>query len=208
MGVRALGPGRLVIASHNAGKVTEVGDLLRPFGVDSVSAAMLGLAEPAETGTSFVENARIKAHAAARAANLPALADDSGLSVAALDGAPGVYSADWAERQWFEGSPGRDWYLAMGKIEGRLAQLGAHADRSAWFSSVLVLAWPDGDEQLFEGRVNGHLIWPPRGERGFGYDPIFIADGMDRTFAEIDPAEKNRISHRADAFTKLVAALF
>ncbi len=198
----------LLIATHNAGKLKEISALLAPFGVDCVSAGELGLPEPEETGSSFAENALIKARAATLASGHPALADDSGLSVAALQGRPGVYTADWAERQWFEGEKGRDWYMAMGKIEGMLAQLGPLVDRSAWFSCVLALAWPDGDSAAYEGRINGSLTWPPRGTMGFGYDPVFVPKGHSRTFAEFDPAEKHRISHRADAFAKLVADQF
>lgn len=206
--MQRLGSGKLVIATHNAGKLKEISALLAPHGVDCISAGSLGLPEPAETGTTFVENALIKARAAAVSSGLPSLADDSGLSVAALDGRPGVYSADWAERQWFEGEPGRDWHMAMGKIEGLLAAKGAGAPRDAWFSCVLALAWPDGEHALYEGRVDGTLAWPPRGERGFGYDPIFVPNGRDVTFAEMDPDEKHRISHRADAFAKFVAGQF
>lgn len=205
--------GKLVIATHNAGKLREIAALLAPYGLDCVSAGALGLPEPAETGTSFVENALLKAHAAAQASGLPALADDSGLSVAALDGRPGVYTADWAERQWFEGNPGkewagRDWYLAMGKVEGLLAEQGPDVDRSCHFSCVLAIAWPDGTSVVYEGRADGAITWPPRGSVGFGYDPVFVPRGGTLTFAEIDPAEKHRISHRADAFAKLVAAQF
>ncbi len=199
---------KLVIATHNTGKLKEIAALLNPYGVECVSAGALGLAEPAETGTTFVDNALIKARAAAQATQLPALADDSGLSVAALDGRPGIYTADWAERQWFEGEAGRDWYMAMGKVEGKLAEQGAGVDRTAWFSCVLALAWPDGGHAVFEGRADGSLTWPPRGTMGFGYDPVFVPDGFEQTFAELDPAEKHRISHRADAFAKLVSALF
>lgn len=205
---RTLTPGRLVIASHNAGKVREITALLGPYGMEPVSAGALGLPEPAETGTSFAENARIKALASATAAGLPALADDSGLEVAALGGRPGVYTADWAERQWFEGPKGRDWYLAMGKVEGLLAQIGPDADRSAAFVCTLCLAWPDGEMALFEGRVAGTLVWPPRGTLGFGYDPVFQPLGATQTFAEMPPEEKHAISHRARAFEALVAALF
>jgi XTP/dITP diphosphohydrolase len=166
------------------------------------------LPEPAETGRTFVENALIKARAAAEASGLTALADDSGLSVAALDGRPGVYTADWAERQWFEGSPGRDWYMAMGKVEGMLQTLGRDAQREAWFSCTLALAWPDGEHMVYEGRADGVLTWPPRGTMGFGYDPVFVPAGREHTFAELDPEEKHRISHRADAFAKLVADQF
>jgi len=205
---RRLGSERLVIATHNAGKLKEIAALLAPYGVDCVSAGELGLPEPAETGTTFIENALIKARAAAEAARLPALADDSGLSVAALDGRPGVYTADWAERQWFEGPPGRDWYMAMGKVEGLLCEQGPDVDRGCWFSCVLAIAWPDGETVVYEGRVDGSFTWPPRGDRGFGYDPVFLPNGGTRTFAEIDPEEKHRISHRADAFARLVSAQF
>ena len=205
---RRLGPGALVIATHNAGKVAEISALLAPFAMDCLSAGSLGLAEPAETGTTFVANALLKAQAAADASGLPALADDSGLSVAALDGRPGVYTADWAERQWFEGSPGRDWFMAMGKVEGLLQAQGPDTPREAWFSCVLALAWPDGEQAVYEGRVDGTLIWPPRGAMGFGYDPVFVPAGSTLTFAELPVAEKHRISHRADAFAKLVADQF
>ena len=205
---RKLLPGQLVIASHNAGKVREIRALLAPFGIEPVSAGELGLAEPEETGTSFAENALLKARASAQASGLPALADDSGLCVAALGGAPGVYTADWADTQTFEGAPGRNWYMAMGKVEGKLAQLGPDADRSAYFTCTLAIAWPDGQQEIFEGRVQGSLTWPPRGTLGFGYDPVFVPKGRTETFAELDPEEKHAMSHRADAFRKLVAAVF
>jgi len=205
---RRLGPGKLVIATHNAGKLKEIAALLAPCGLECISAGALGLPEPAETGTTFVENALIKARAAAEASGLPALADDSGLSVAALDGRPGVYTADWAERQWFEGPPGRDWFMAMGKVEGMLAEKGPATSREAAFHCVLAIAWPEGDSAVYEGRAEGSLTWPPRGTMGFGYDPVFVPRGDERTFAELDPEEKHRISHRADAFAKLVAEQF
>lgn len=208
MSHRKLLPGKLVIASHNAGKVKEIRALLAPFGIEPVSAGELGLPEPNETGTTFAENALLKAHASAQASGLPALADDSGLSVASLGGAPGVYTADWAEKQPYEGGPGRDWYMAMGKVEGKLAELGLETDRSAYFICTLALAWPDGHSEVFEGRVNGTLAWPPRGTMGFGYDPVFVPVGREQTFAELDPLEKHAMSHRADAFAKLVAAVF
>jgi len=206
--IRRLGSGSLVIATHNAGKLTEIGALLQPHGVKCLSAGSLGLPEPAETGTTFVQNALLKARASTEAAGLPALADDSGLAVAALDGRPGVYTADWAERQWFEGRPGRDWYMAMGKVEGMLQALGPAASRAAAFHCVLALAWPDGETAVYEGSVAGQVVWPPRGASGFGYDPVFIADGYQQTFGEMNPADKHRISHRADAFAKLVAEQF
>ncbi|HRW59279.1 MAG TPA: RdgB/HAM1 family non-canonical purine NTP pyrophosphatase [Defluviicoccus sp.] len=193
---RRLGAGRLVIASHNAGKVREIGDLVAPFGLDVVAADALGLAEPEENGATFRDNALIKAEAAATTAGLPALADDSGLVVPALDGAPGVFSARWA-------GPGKDFALAMRRVEDALA---GKSDRRASFVCALVLAWPDGHHEIFEGVVDGHLVWPPRGSNGFGYDPIFVADGDNRTFGEIEPEEKHRISHRADAFRQMVAA--
>jgi XTP/dITP diphosphohydrolase len=205
---RRLGSGKLVIATHNAGKLKEIGALLAPYGLDCLSAGSLGLPEPAETGKTFVENALLKARAATQASGLPALADDSGLSVAALGGRPGVYTADWAARQWFEGEPGRDWYMAMGKVEGMLQAIGPDAPREAWFSCVLALAWPDGEQVVYEGRVDGSLTWPPRGEMGFGYDPVFVPTGRALSFAEISPEQKHAISHRADAFAKLVADQF
>lgn len=203
-----LGSGSLVIATHNAGKLREIAALLEPFGVTCLSAGSLGLPEPDETGTTFAQNALIKARAAAEASGLVALADDSGLSVAALGGRPGVYTADWAERQWFEGEPGRDWYMAMGKVEGQLQALGAETPRDCAFHCVLALAWPDGESAVYEGTAPGTLTWPPRGTLGFGYDPVFVPLGRDQTFAQLDPAEKHRISHRADAFAKLVADQF
>ena len=205
---RRLGSGSLVIATHNAGKLKEIGALLEPHGLKCISAGSLGLPEPPETGRSFVENALIKARAAAEASGIVALADDSGLSVAALDGRPGVYTADWAERQWFEGEPGRDWYMAMGKVEGLLAEQGPDVDRQAAFHCVLAIAWPDGDHAVYEGLAPGSLVWPPRGKLGFGYDPVFVPEGSDKTFAEIEPDRKHAISHRADAFAKLVAEQF
>ncbi|MCK0128391.1 RdgB/HAM1 family non-canonical purine NTP pyrophosphatase [Erythrobacter sp. F6033] len=205
---RKLGGGSLVIATHNSGKLKEISALLDPYGMKCISAGSLGLPEPAETGATFAENALIKARAAAEASGLAALADDSGLGVDALGGRPGVYTADWAERQWFEGEPGRDWYMAMGKVEGFLQQQGVGTDRSAAFHCVLALAWPDGEHVVYEGKCSGSLTWPPRGEMGFGYDPVFIPRGAEQTFAEIEPSEKHAISHRADAFAKLVADQF
>ena len=205
---RRIGSGSLVIATHNAGKLKEISALLAPHGVKCISAGSLGLPEPAETGTTFVQNALLKARAAAEASGLPALADDSGLSVDALDGRPGVYTADWAERQHFEGEPGRDWYMAMGKVEGMLQEKGPDVDRSCAFHCVLAIAWPDGEQAVYEGTAPGTLTWPPRGEMGFGYDPVFVPQGREQTFAEIAPEEKHAISHRADAFAKLVAEQF
>jgi XTP/dITP diphosphohydrolase len=205
---RKLAPGRLIIASHNQGKVREIRALLEPYGIEPVSAGDLGLPEPEETGTSFAENALLKARASAEGANCVALADDSGLCVAALGGKPGVYTADWAERQWFEGEPGRDWYMAMGKVEGLLAEQGPDVDRSAYFVATLALAWPDGHSEVFEGRIQGNLVWPPRGTLGFGYDPVFQPIGFEETFAELDPKQKQAMSHRADAFRKLVEGCF
>jgi XTP/dITP diphosphohydrolase len=205
---RRLGSGSLVIATHNAGKLKEISALLDPYGVKCLSAGSLGLPEPDETGTTFAQNALLKARAAAEASGLAALADDSGLTVAALGGRPGVYTADWAARQWFEGPPARDWYMAMGKVEGLLAEQGPEVDRSAAFHCVLALAWPDGEYAIYEGRCEGALTWPPRGTLGFGYDPVFVPTGRTETFAEIAPEEKHAISHRADAFAKLVAEQF
>ena len=184
---------RLVIASHNTGKVEEIAALLAPFAIDTVSAGALGMAEPEETGTSFEANAAFKAKAAAAASRLPAIADDSGLVVPALGGAPGIYSARWA-------GPDKDFRVAMERVQRELGE----RDRSAWFVAVLALAWPDGGLELFRGEAAGRLVWPPRGERGFGYDPIFVPTGGAETFGEMEPAEKHKISHRARAFAKLV----
>lgn len=200
---RRLGAGRLIVASHNKGKVREIGDLLRPFGVETVSAAELGLPEPAETEETFVGNARIKAHAAATAAGLPALSDDSGIEVEALGGAPGVHTADWAETPM-----GRDFPMAMERVWRLLEEKGAPHPRRARFVCTLCLAWPDGHDEIFEGEVAGHVSWPIRGDQGFGFDPIFTPDGYDQTFGEMDPAKKHEMSHRADAFAKLVAGCF
>ncbi len=205
---RKLSPGKLIIASHNQGKVREIRALLAPFGIEPVSAGELNLPEPEETGTTFAENALLKARASAKSSNCVALSDDSGLCVTALNGAPGVYTADWAEADTYEGGPGRDWYMAMGKVEGKLAELGPDTDRSAYFVCTLALAWPDGHSEIFEGRVQGNLVWPPRGTLGFGYDPVFQPVGFEQTFAELDPQQKHDMSHRADAFDKLVKACF
>jgi len=190
--------GRLVIASHNPGKVTEIQALLEPFDAEIVSAAALGLAEPEETGQSFIDNALLKARAAAFSSGLPALADDSGLAAVALGGEPGIYSARWA-------GPARDFSAAMAKLEQALA---GKADRRARFHCALALAWPDGHEEAVEGMVAGRLVWPPRGSHGFGYDPMFVATGQTLTFGETAPADKHRLSHRHDAFTQLVARCF
>lgn len=200
--------GRLVIATHNAGKLAEMRDLLAPYGVDAVSAAELRLAEPEETGTSFRDNALIKASAAAQAAGVPAFADDSGLVVAALDGAPGIHSARWA-------GPDRDFAGAMAEIDRQLVAHGATTPetRRAHFISALCVAWPDGHVEEFEGRVDGSIVFPPRGSKGFGYDPIFLPDGFERTFGEMPSEEKHGLpprggglSHRARAFLKLAEA--
>jgi XTP/dITP diphosphohydrolase len=199
--------GRLVIATHNSGKLWEMRELLAPYGVDAVSAGDLGLPEPEETGTTFAENARLKAAAAARAANLPAFADDSGLAVEALDGAPGIYSARWA-------GEARDFAAAMRKVEAELQARGTGPPYRAAFISVLCVMWPDGHTEQFEGRVDGTLVFPPRGSKGFGYDPIFLPDGHEKTFGEMMSAEKHAIpadgspalSHRARAFQKLTRA--
>jgi XTP/dITP diphosphohydrolase len=189
---------RLVIATHNKGKLAEIDDLLRPFRIEIVGAGALGLPEPEETGDSFEANASLKARAAADASGFPALADDSGLVVPALGGEPGIYSARWA-------GPRRDFSLAMRSVEERLH---GKADRRAHFVAALALAWPDGHAEVFRGEVHGGLIWPPRGDKGFGYDPMFLPDGYVLTFGELEPADKHRVSHRAAAFRKLVAACF
>ena len=188
---------RLVIASHNPGKVEEIAALLAPFAVETIAAGSLGIPEPEETGDSFEANAALKARAATEASGLPALADDSGLVVPALGGAPGIYSARWA-------GPAKDFQLAMERVHRELG----NKDPSARFVAVLALARPGGDTELFRGEVEGSLAWPPRGDRGFGYDPMFIPQGATLTFGEIDPAEKHHISHRARAFAKLVQRYF
>ena len=189
---------KLVIASHNRGKVAEIADLLGAFEIDVVAAVDLGLDEPEETGATFTANAELKARTAAQTAKLPALADDSGLVVPALGGDPGIYSARWA-------GPNRDFSAAMARVE---SELDGAADRSAYFVAALCLAWPDGHCETAEGRVDGTLVWPPRGDFGFGYDPMFLPRGRDQTFGEIEPAEKHTMSHRADAFRKLIDACF
>lgn len=200
---RAFDGGRLVVASHNAGKVRELNELMAPFGVACVSAGELGLPEPEETGTTFEANAELKALAAATAAGLPALADDSGLCVDALGGDPGIYSARWA-------GPAKDFGAAMARVEELLAGQGAStpAARRAHFACALSLAWPDAHVETFVGRVYGHLVWPPRGAHGFGYDPMFLPDGGSLTFGEMEPAAKHAISHRAIAFRLLIDACF
>jgi XTP/dITP diphosphohydrolase len=189
--------GRLVIASHNPGKVREIDDLLRPFKVEVVSAGTLGLSEPEETGSSFAENATLKARASALGAKLPALADDSGLVVPALGGAPGIYSARWA-------GEAKDFGVAMRRVHDELGD----KDPAARFVAALSLCWPDGHCEVFDGRADGTLVWPPRGDKGFGYDPMFVPNGGSETFGEMDQQKKHEISHRADAFRKLVAACF
>ncbi len=192
----------LLVATHNQGKLEEIANLLEPLGISVTSAKEHALPEPEETGTTFVENARIKAHAAAKATGLPALADDSGIEVDALDGAPGVYTADWAETP-----TGRDFIMAMTKTHEAVEKTGAPAPHTARFCCTLVLAWPDGHDEVFPGVMEGEVVWPMRGDQGHGYDPIFQPQGYDITFGEMDRWEKNRISHRADAFRKLVTAL-
>ena len=194
---------QLLVASHNKGKLEEIARLLIAYGVDAISAADMGLPEPAETEDSFVGNARIKAHAAAKATGLPALSDDSGIEVGALDNAPGVYTADWAET-----SHGRDFVMAMTKTWGLLEASQAPFPRKARFCCTLVLAWPDGHDEVFTGTMEGQVVWPMRGNHGHGYDPIFQPDGFDITFGEMDRWQKNEISHRAYAFRKLVAGCF
>lgn len=195
---RRLTEKRIVVASHNKGKVREIADLLRPYDIEPVSAGELDLPEPEETESTFTGNALLKAQAAAQAAGMPALADDSGYAVAALNGDPGIYSARWA-------GPERDFGLAMRKVEDALRASGSD-DRSARFICALALVWPDGEEVVFEGSVSGIQVWPPRGDRGFGYDPIFVPEGHDITFAEMEPDAKHGLSHRADAFRQLLDA--
>ena len=215
---RRLGPGKLVIASHNPGKVREIANLLGPYGIEPVSAAELDLPEAEETGNSFVDNADLKARLAADLSGLPAISDDSGLCVDALDGRPGIYSARWAlpgyaytatppEAEPGEAQDERDFALAMQRVNEELMAVKADSNPAAHFVCALSVCWPDGHSEWFEGRVDGTLVWPPRGDRGFGYDPMFVPAGHDQTFGEMEPAEKYAISHRADAFRKLVAAL-
>ena len=201
--MRKFSGNRLLVATHNRGKLEEIAKLLEEFEISVVSAGDLGLPEPVETEDSFVGNARIKAHAAAQATGLPALSDDSGITIEALDGAPGVYTADWAETP-----TGRDFVMAMTKTWDKLEAAAAPEPRLAQFRCTLVLAWPDGHDEVFEGVMAGQIVWPMRGDQGHGYDPIFQPLGSDLTFGEMDRWQKNRISHRADAFRKLVEGCF
>ena len=198
-----LGGRPLLVATHNRGKLEEIAELLRPFGVAVVSAGDLGLPVPEETEASFAGNARIKAHAGAKASGLVALADDSGLSVDALGGAPGVLTADWAET-----GQGRDFSIAMARLRRELLAAGAVEPWTAQFNCTLALAWPDGQDRIFAGVMPGRIVWPPRGSEGHGYDPVFQPDGADLTFGEMDRWQKNRISHRARAFAKFVEECF
>ncbi|MFL9840809.1 RdgB/HAM1 family non-canonical purine NTP pyrophosphatase [Sphingomonas sp. ST-64] len=212
--IRKLAPGKLVIASHNEGKVREIRELLAPYGVEPVSAASLDLPEPEETGTTFVANAELKAMQAADLSGLPALADDSGLCVEALGNAPGIFSARWGlpdpgiDGLAPETGEGRDFDRAMARVNAKLDALPEGTSRAAHFVCALALAWPDGHVEWFEGRVDGTLTWPPRGDQGFGYDPMFVPDGYDLSFGEMAPDKKHAMSHRADAFRQLVAAVF
>ncbi len=200
--MRKLSGSEVVIASHNKGKLVEIRALLEPFGLSVTSASELGFQEPEETEDNFAGNARIKAHYAAQQSGLPALSDDSGIMVDALDGAPGVYTADWAET-----GNGRDFNMAMGKVWQLLEDKAAPEPRTARFVCTLCLAWPDGHDELFEGQVEGRLVWPMRGQNGFGFDPMFLPLGNQETFGEMAPQEKHAMSHRAEAFSKLIAAL-
>ncbi|MCF6303914.1 MAG: RdgB/HAM1 family non-canonical purine NTP pyrophosphatase [Rhodobacteraceae bacterium] len=194
---------KLVVASHNQGKLEEIARLMQPFGISTVSAGELGFDEPEETEDNFIGNARIKAHYAAEKSGLPALADDSGIEIDALNGAPGVYTADWAETP-----NGRDFTMAMTKTWKKLEEVNAAHPRTARFCCTLVLAWPDGHFEVFEGKIDGKIVWPMQGEQGHGYDPIFQPNGFDITFGKMDRWKKNEISHRADAFKKLVKGCF
>ena len=201
--IRRIGP-KLVIATHNAGKLREISALMQPFGIECVGAAELDLPEPDETGVTFADNADLKARQAADLTGLPALADDSGICIDALGGRPGIHTANWAEDE----AGNRDWMRAMEKAWRELETAGPEASRDAHFVCALAVAWPDdGQAENFEGRVDGKLVWPPRGDKGFGYDPMFVPAGHDQTFAEMDPEAKHEISHRADAFRKLAEAL-
>ncbi len=187
----------LIIATHNPGKLREIAQLFEPFGVQALSAGELGLPEPMEDGLTFIANAEVKARAAVEGSDKPAVSDDSGLVVPALGGDPGIYSARWA-------GPGKNFNVAMKRVQNELG----NKDRSAYFVAALALAWPDGHIEMFEGTVHGTLVWPPRGDLGFGYDPMFQPNGYDITFGEFEPSAKHAISHRADAFNQLVAACF
>lgn len=198
MTARKLTEPKIVLATHNPGKVVEIKALLEPFGTDVIAAGDLGLPEPVEDAPDFIGNAKIKALASATASGMPALADDSGLCVNALSGEPGIYSARWA-------GPSKDFNIAMTRVAG---ELGDHEDRSAYFVCALCLAWPDGHTEAFQGEVHGDLVWPARGDRGFGYDPMFIPTGFDITFGEMDPDRKHGMSHRHHAFVQLVDACF
>lgn len=200
---RKLEGGKLLVATHNKGKLAEITEILAPYGVSVIGAAEMNLPEPAETEDTFVGNARIKAHAAAQATGLPALSDDSGITIDALNGAPGVYTADWAETP-----NGRDFMQAMTRANDELTAAGAKAPRSAQFRCTLVIAWPDGHDEVFEGVMPGQLIWPIRGAHGFGYDPMFMPDGHTVTCAEMAPAEKHKISHRGKALAQFVQGCF
>jgi XTP/dITP diphosphohydrolase len=200
--MKAIGP-KLVIATHNAGKLREIRELLAPHGIECVGAAELDLPEPEETGVTFVDNAELKAREAADLSGLPALADDSGLAVDALHGRPGIHSARWAEDE--DGN--RDFGRAMERVWTEVEAAGPDGGHDAHFVCALSIAWPDGAIESFEGRVHGTLVWPPRGQNGFGYDAMFVANGDERTFGEIEPAAKHAVSHRAAAFAKLTAAL-
>ncbi len=198
--MRKLVEEKLVLASHNKGKLVEIAELLKPFGKSVVSAGDLGFEEPAETENTFEGNARIKAHFAAKSSGLPALSDDSGIEVKSLGNAPGVYSADWAETV-----DGRDFPMAMEKVWNMLEAKKAHRPYKARFVCVLCIAWPDGHDEIFRGTVDGTIVWPMRGSNGFGYDPVFQPIGKQETFGEMDPSDKHAMSHRADAFNKLMA---
>lgn len=201
--IRKFSGDTLLIATHNQGKLDEMAQLLAPFGITVVGAAEMNLPEPKETETTFAGNARIKAHAAAQATSLPALSDDSGIEIDALNGAPGVYTADWAETP-----QGRDFVMAMTRTHNELEALNAPQPRTARFCCTLVIAWPDGHDEVFPGVMPGRVVWPMRGDQGHGYDPIFVPVGYDITFGEMDAHEKNRISHRADAVAKFTAGCF
>lgn len=200
--MRRFTEGKLLVATHNAGKLEEMRALFSPYGIEVVGAAEMGLEEPVETETSFLGNARIKARAAMEATGLPVLADDSGITVDGLDGAPGVHTADWAET-----GNGRDFMQAMTRTWTELEARGVPEPRTAQFRATLLMLWPDGHEEVFEGVAPGRLVWPPRGQLGHGYDPMFVPDGGERTYAELTAGEKNAISHRARAFDKLKAKL-